>query len=231
MTMSFMEASRASHPGAELHVVDDDPAVLRGITLLLRSAGMPTVCHLSAVSFLRALDTHGPQRISCLLTDLRMPGMDAIVLLRRLAARGVSLPVIVMTAHADVACAVNAMKAGAADFIEKPFEENRLLTVLRQHMSGRVHPASSDVAPMSVEAPANSEPARDAAARVAALTSREDQVLRLLTHGGSNKAIARDLGLSPRTVEVHRAHLMGRLGATSLAEAVRLAMLASRAPG
>lgn len=197
-----------------VHVIDDDDAVRRALAMLLRSAGFQAETHASGSAFLDALALSGNARIECVLTDVRMPGLDGIELLRCLKDRGIRAPVVVMTAHGDVATAVQAMKAGAVDFIEKPFDDGVLLAA--------VSAAFDDTAMPRIAAAA--------AAHVAALPPRERQVLDLLTAGKSNKEIARDLGLSPRTVEVHRARMMERLGVGSLAEAVRLAVQAELGP-
>ncbi|CAH2602867.1 Transcriptional regulatory protein FixJ [Rhodovastum atsumiense] len=216
MTTPPDEASPAPR-APTVHIIDDDEAVLRGIGLLLRSVRIPTVGHLSGLAFLDALPAQDDV-IGCVLTDLRMPGLDGIGLLRRLRERRFRRPVIVMTAHGDISTAVRAMKEGATDFIEKPFDEDILLAAIEAALRAR---------PAAPAEPAPPEPeAARAAARIAALSPRERDVLALLVAGKPNKTIAHDLGLSPRTVEVHRARLMARLGVHSLAEAVRLALLA-----
>ena len=206
---------RGPDPGAAaraVHVVDDDDAVRRALAMLFRSAGIPVETHPSGLAFLEALPSFCEEAVGCVLTDVRMPGLDGLELLRRLRQCGFGRPVIVMTAHGDVSTAVRAMKAGAADFIEKPFDDDALLASV-----------GAALKPTQASGPAG---AADAAARIAALSPREREVLDLLIAGKPNKLIARDLGLSPRTVEVHRARLMARLGVGSLAEAVRLAVQA-----
>jgi two-component system, LuxR family, response regulator FixJ len=200
-----------------VHVIDDDDAVRRAIAMLLRSAGIAVEAHRSGLAFLNAVPSLGGGNAECVLTDVRMPELDGIELLRRLKECGFRGSVVVMTAHGDVSTAVRAMKAGAADFIEKPFDDEALLAAIR-------------VAFGAADAAEASGRAARAAARVAALSPREREVLQLLTAGKPNKAIARDLGLSPRTVEVHRARLMARLEVGSLAEAVRLAVQAELGP-
>lgn len=192
-----------------VHVIDDDAAVRRALEILLRSGGIPVETHASAFAFLEALGARRAESVGCVLTDLRMPGLDGLGLLHRLKALGFRRPVIVMTAHGEVSTAVVAMKAGAADFIEKPFRARDLLALIRT-MLAAPQPAAE----------------ADAAARIASLSPREREVLDLLVAGKPNKLIARELGLSPRTVEAHRARLMERLGVGSLAEAVRLAVQA-----
>ena len=193
-----------------VHVIDDDEAVRRALAMLLRSAGLRAKTHASGLAFLDALAHPGGDPVGCVLTDVRMPGLDGIELLRRLKERGFGKPVVVMTAHGDVSMAVQAMKAGAVDFVEKPFDDEVLLAAIGAALD---RSGSHGVA-------------TEAAARIASLSPRERQVLALLTAGKSNKEIARDLGLSSRTVEVHRARLMAHLGVGSLAEAVRLAVQA-----
>jgi two-component system response regulator FixJ len=201
-----------------VHVIDDDQPVRRAIALLLRSAGIPAATHPSGLAFLDALPTLGEEEVGCVLTDVRMPGLDGVELLRRLRERGFGRPVVVMTAHGDVPTAVRAMKAGAADFVEKPFDDEALLAAIEAALAAPGPPpgAAGGADPVAAEA----------AARVAALSPREREVLDRLMAGKPNKAIANELGLSPRTVEVHRARLMARLGVGSVAEAVRLAVRA-----
>ena len=197
-----------------VHVIDDDEAVRRALAMLLRSTGFHVDTHASGLAFLDALTRLGRTPAGCVLTDVRMPGVDGIELLRRLKERGFERPVVVMTAHGDVSMAVKAMKAGAVDFVEKPFDDEALLAVVGAALDRSV----------------SRRTATDAAARISFLSPRERQVLQLLTAGKSNKEVARDLGLSSRTVEVHRARLMAHLGVGSLAEAVRLFVQAELEP-
>ena len=211
---------RGADPGAAaraVHVVDDDDAVRRALAMLFRSAGIPVQTHPSGSAFLEALSSLREDAVGCVLADVRMPGLDGLELMRRLKEGGFRRPVVVMTAHGDISMAVRAMKAGAADFIEKPFEDEALLAAVDAALKT---PQFSGAAG-----------ADDAAERIAALSPREREVLDLLMAGKPNKHIARDLGLSPRTVEVHRARLMARLGVGSLAEALRLAVHAELSPG
>lgn len=207
-------APNATVPKSVVHVVDDDEAVRRAIVMLLRSAHINAEAYASGLAFLGALPALMPPLASvnpgCVLTDVRMPALDGLELLRRLKKLGFRGPVVVMTAHGDVSTAVRAMKAGAADFVEKPFDDEALLATI----SAALDPPSAAAA------------AAAAAARIATLSPREREVLELLMAGKPNKAVARDLGLSPRTVEIHRARLMARLEVGSLAEAVRLAVQA-----
>jgi two-component system response regulator FixJ len=193
-------------------VIDDDEAVRRALAMQLRSAGIPAETHASGLAFLEALPSLEEASVGCLLVDVRMPGLDGVDLVHRLKACGFRRPVIVMTAHGDVSTAVKAMKAGALDFIEKPFEDEVLLDALEMARRAAHDPT------VGVH--------DDASARVSLLSAREREVLGSLVAGKPNKLIARELGLSPRTVEVHRARLMARLGVGSLAEAVRLAVRA-----
>jgi two-component system response regulator FixJ len=212
-----------------VHVIDDDDAVRRAIAMLLRSAGISAETHASGQAFLEVLPALGADGAACVLTDMRMPGLDGMELLRRLQERSFRRPVVVMTAHGDIPTAVRAMKAGAADFVEKPFNDAALLATIGAALAGPTPSGPPELAD-GVRTPgrhADSHPdAAEAAARIAALSPREREVLNLLMAGKANKTIARELSLSPRTVEVHRARLMARLGTESLAEAVRLAVRA-----
>lgn len=208
-------------PTPIVHVIDDDEEVCWAIETLLLSSHLPARCWSSAVDFLAALPTLAPACIGCVLTDVRMPGMDGIALLQALAEGGFPRPVLVMTSHGDIALAVRAMKLGAFEFIEKPFEEEVLLGAVRAalNLSGR-----------DGRSPVEHRPEiATAAARIATLSPREREVLDLAMEGKSSKVIAHELGLSARTVEVHRLRLMARLGVGSLAEAVRMSVLAELA--
>lgn len=196
---------------AAVHVVDDDDAVRDSLGLLLQADGWAVYLHASAAGF---LGDHREAARGCIVADLRMPGMDGLELLRRLAARGDALPVVMVTGHGDVPLAVQAMKAGAFDFIEKPFDGERLLAVVRAAVA------------RSGERRVVDEATLEARNRVQALTAREREVLELLVAGKPNKLIAYDLGISARTVEIHRARVMEKLGVRSLPEAVRLALAA-----
>jgi two-component system response regulator FixJ len=215
--MGGEEMAAVERPRRTVHVVDDDEAVGRAIAMLLRSAGMDAKTYPSAAAFLDALPAVGGTDAGCILTDVRMPGLGGLELLRRLKELGVRAPVVIMTAHGDVATAVQAMKGGAADFVEKPFEDEALLDAIEAACGrGGALGAADTVA--------------EGAARIAALSAREREVLKLLIAGKQNKEVARDLGLSPRTVELHRARMLARLGVGSLAEAVRLAVQAGLGP-
>lgn len=195
-----------------VHVVDDEAVVRRSLTLLLQAAGIGTQAHASGEAFLGA--DRRSLAFGCVLLDIRMPGMDGLAVLREMKRRGLHLPVVVVTAHGDVPLAVEAMKAGACDFVEKPYAAATILGAVEAAL-GR-----------GDETLERAREATDAAGRVAALTPREREVLQGLVAGRQNKVIAIDLGLSPRTVEIHRANLMGKLRAESLSEAVRIALAA-----
>ncbi|MBN9544810.1 MAG: response regulator transcription factor FixJ [Alphaproteobacteria bacterium] len=196
---------------AIIHLIDDDEHVRRAVAFLLGTAGFAVKLHESAVSFFTGLDKQHP---GCIVSDVRMPGMDGVELLRRLKEKGVDMPMIIMTGHADVALAVAAMKAGAVDFIEKPFDDDVLLNAVRLALSRYANADQSGTEAAQIRA------------RVESLSPRERQVLDGLLAGHPNKTIAYDLSLSPRTVEVHRANLMTKMGAKSLSDLVRMAMLA-----
>ncbi|RAZ71466.1 response regulator FixJ [Mesorhizobium atlanticum] len=194
-----------------VHVVDDDVDVRKSLGFLLATADFAVRLHESATAFLAP----EPKEIDgCIVTDVRMPGIDGIEFLRQLRARGLSAPVIVMTGHADVALAVQAMKEGAADFIEKPFDDQVLIDAIRSALDHRSQPVAAH--PQSVEIRKN----------LATLSERERQVLDGLVSGLPNKTIAYDLGISPRTVEIHRANVMSKMGASSLSHLVRMALIA-----
>lgn len=194
-----------------IYVVDDDPAMRDSLEFLLGTAGFKVSSFESAASFLSAL----PQlEFGCVVSDLRMLGIDGMELLCRLSAQEVSPSTLIMTGHGDVLLAVEAMKLGAADFLEKPFEDEHLIRAieasLRRHATAAESAAERD----------------DIAARIASLTPRERQVLDGIVAGQSNKLIARDLDISPRTVEIYRANVMTKMQAGSVSEIVRLVMRA-----
>lgn len=201
---------------AIIHLIDDDEHVRRAVAFLLGTAGFAVKLHESAAAFFAGLDKQQP---GCIVSDVRMPGMDGVELLRRLKEKGVDMPMIIMTGHADVALAVAAMKAGAVGFIEKPFDDDVLLNAVRLALSryARADQSGTEAAQIRV--------------RVESLSPRERQVLDGLLAGHPNKTIAYDLSLSPRTVEVHRANLMTKMGAKSLSDLVRMAMVAKPAAG
>ena len=196
---------------AVVHVVDDDVAVRQSLSFLLASDGLPVRLHESASAF---LDPVREAPSGCILTDVRMPGIDGIAFLRHLKERGIALPVIVMTGHADVPLAVEAMKEGAIDFIEKPFDDDLLLAAIRTALKRQEQSAERDAQWNEVRA------------RLETLSERERQVLEGLVAGKANKVIAYDLTISPRTVEIYRANVMAKMQAGSLSELVRMALLA-----
>ncbi len=201
---------------AVVHVIDDDEAVRHSLAFVLATAGLAVRVYESGSAFLAARETLQP---GCIVSDVRMPGIDGLQLLRKLRELGVNLPVIIITGHADVPLAVEAMKAGAADFIEKPFDDEVLLHAIRIALDG--YEAASDRRAEQVEI----------SAKLDQLSPREREVLDGLLAGYPNKTIAYDLKLSPRTVEVHRANIMAKMGAGSLSSLVRMALTAKVLPG
>jgi len=196
--------------GALVHLIDDDEDVRRALAFLLGTAGLAVKVYETATGFLSGFKD-GAQ--SLILSDVRMPEMDGLELLRRLRDRKSACPVIIMTGHADVSMAVEAMKLGAADFIEKPFTDDALISAIEAALERRKGESRMGVV-------------NEAARRLESLSDRERDVLHGLLAGHPNKTIAYDLGLSPRTVEVHRANVMTKTGASSLSELVRMALLA-----
>jgi two-component system response regulator FixJ len=193
-----------------VHVIDDAEDVRQSVAMLLESAGIP--CHTYA-SALELLAVVKPGWIGCVVADVMMPVMNGIELTKELRLRDVQMPVILITAHADVPMAVTALKAGAVDFIEKPYRDDVLLASLN------VVRASIEPSPRGNAAPASGQ------GRLALLSPREREVMLLLVAGHTNKIVADRLGISVRTVEVHRANLMAKSGAKSLSELVRIACL------
>ena len=192
-----------------VHIVDDEEPVRNSLAFLLSSAGFAVRTHASAASF---LEIAAAIKNGCLVTDLRMPDIDGVELLRRLNGDGTMLPAIVVTGHGDVQMAVEAMKNGALDFIEKPFSDEVLIESIRRAV---------DKATTLHDADATQQRTRE---RLLSLSERERQVLKGVVEGHANKTIAFDLGISPRTVEVYRAGLMSKMQAKSLAELVRMVM-------
>jgi two-component system response regulator FixJ len=194
-----------------VHVVDDDAAMRDSMAFLLDVNGFKPRVYDSASAFL----SESPiDALSCVVSDIRMPGMNGIELVRELKSKGSTSPVILITGHGDVALAVEAMKAGAADFIEKPFDDAVLLGAIRSALDAR--PAIQG----------DSSAKTEAEARLVGLSPRERDVLQGLVAGKINKVIAHDLGISPRTVEVYRANLMAKTGARSMSELMRIALAA-----
>jgi len=199
-------------PESMVFIVDDDEAMRDALDTLIRSVGMKTVLHASADEFLASYD---PEQPGCLVLDVRMPGMSGLELQDRLVEEGVDLPVIIITGHGDVPMAVRAMRAGALDFLEKPFREQDLLH--------RIHQAIERDAKIRRERAAKA----DIVARLASLTSREREVMERVVAGKHNKAIASELGVSHKTVEFHRVKIMEKMKADSVAALVRMALTAT----
>lgn len=194
-----------------VYLVDDDEAIRRSAGFMLKTSGFKVTSFASGVELLKEAKDLPP---GCILLDVRMPDMDGLHVQEALKDRGIGFPVIVMTGHGDVTVAVQAMKAGAVDFIEKPFEKAVLLSAIDEGFSRIEHAGRSRAR------------AEEAKVRLQALTPRERDVLEGLVRGHPNKTIAYDLDISPRTVEIHRANLMTKLGVASLSEALRIAFAA-----
>jgi two-component system response regulator FixJ len=199
-----------------VHIIDDDPLVRQSIRLLLATEGIDARTYDSADDFLKAVGPEDDR--GCVVADVRLPGMSGVEMIAHLAARGLNLPVIVITGHADVPLAVHAMKQGAADFMEKPFSDVSLIASVRKALE------------RSVAQPEHDGIAQEIRSRLANLTSRERDVLDGLLHGKSNKQIACELGISYRTVEIHRANLMKKTQAGSLPELVRMSIAVNSRP-
>jgi two-component system response regulator FixJ len=197
-------------PDASVFIVDDDPAVREGLAALLGAKKYAVETFASAEQFLAALR---PDRAGCLVADVRMSGMSGLDLQRELARRGLSIPTVIITGHGDVPLAVAALKAGAVDFLEKPFDSDAILASVSEAMRriGRRQGAGLDRA--------------EVAARAASLSAREREVMDLVAAGHPNKVVAHRLGIAIRTVEIHRARVMEKLGARNLSELVRMAIL------
>jgi two-component system, LuxR family, response regulator FixJ len=195
-------------------LIEDDEAVLHSLRLLLERRGIAVRCFRGAESFLASLPADVP---ACVVSDVRMPGLSGLELQRELKRLGVGVPVILITGHGDIAMAVAALKDGASDFIEKPFDDERLVESLAQAMATE-RELRSEVAETS-----------ELAARVAELSPRQREVMYLVAEGLSNKQIALQLGISPRTVENYRAWAMERMGASNLADLVRKVLILERA--
>jgi two-component system response regulator FixJ len=196
-------------PDAAVYIIDDDDAARESLEFLLRSANFSVTSYDSGTAFLSALRqiTYG-----CIVTDVRMPGLDGIELLRHLKDVDVKLPVIVITGHGDVPIAVEAMKLGAVDFFEKPFDGDKMIAAVQSALSDWGKQADRD------------SERRELQDRLATLTPRERDVLKGLVAGKPNKVIAFDLGISPRTVEIYRANVMTKMKSGSLSELVRMAL-------
>jgi two-component system response regulator FixJ len=194
-----------------VHLIDDDEAVRASLAFLLEMADLPAVTYGSALEFLKVA---GSLKSGVIVTDVRMPEMSGLELVRKLKDLSVPLPIIVITGHGDVPLAVEAMRAGVVDFIEKPFEDDTLLSSIRSALNSR-----PDANPQNAERQRFEQ-------MLSGLSGREREVLRGVVAGKLNKQIAFDLGISPRTVEVYRANVMSKTGAHGLSELVRIALLA-----
>jgi two-component system response regulator FixJ len=200
-------------PDRIVHIVDDDEAVRQSLAFLLGSAGLAVRLYDSASAFLAGLSA---VKKGCLITDVRMPDMTGIELLQQLRAKACTLPAIVITGHGDIPLAVEAMRAGAVDFIEKPFDDATILHAVQSALDRSPSAGGDDAAVI--------------ASKLAILSERERQVLEGLIAGHSNKIIAYDHGISPRTVEVYRANLMTKMSARSLSELIRMAIIGRFSP-
>jgi two-component system response regulator FixJ len=200
---------------AVVHVVDDDESARESLAFLLEAADFEVVSHASAQALLDALPLDGA---GCVITDMRMPDMNGLELVRELNARGSRAPIIMITGHGDIPLAVEAMRAGVADFIEKPFGEARILDALSRALEAGPPPVSAQGA----------DEAAVVRQRLETLSERERQVLDGVVDGHPNKVIARDLGISPRTVEIYRAKLMAKMHADNLAALVRMTLSSRR---
>ncbi len=194
------------HSTPLVYVVDDDDAIRDSLMMLLRSIGLAGQSYASATDF---LDAYDPKQHSCLITDIRMPGMSGLDLQRELREHGAPIPIILITGHGDVPMAVEAMKEGALDFIEKPFRDQELLDRVQQALTWDDDHRSKNLEAISIQE------------RLATLTPRESEVMDLVVQGHANKVIAQDLGVSQRTVEIHRARVMEKMNMRSLAALVR----------
>lgn len=196
-------------PLETVHVVDDDEAARDSLAFLLQSVGFSPKAHASATAF---LDDLPAAPAGCLITDLRMPGLDGLQLLRELKRRHVEMPVLIITGHGDIPLAVEAMRAGAVDFLEKPFDDQVLLASLRRAFAGQQEQSRQTGEKSEI------------AARIEQLSARERQVLEGLIAGHPNKVIAYDLGISIRTIEIYRANVMTKMRAASLSDLIRMTM-------
>lgn len=198
-------------PESIVYVIDDDDAVRESLEFLLKTAGVSVRGFDSAKAFLDVLPAI---KSGCVITDVRMPEITGIDLLRRIKENGLDIPVIVITGHGDISLAVEAMKIGAVDFLEKPFDDDLLLAAVRSALNTEAGAARHKAELAEIHD------------KLAALSNRERQVLEGLVAGKANKVIAFDLGISPRTVEIYRANLMTKMSANSLSDLVRMAMTA-----
>ena len=201
-------------PEKLVHIVDDDESVRRSAAFMLRHAGYRVESYVSGVAFLK--EAKSAER-GCVLLDVRMPEMDGLEVQQEMVRRGIDMPVVILTGHGDVGVAVKAMRAGAVNFIEKPYEKEALLGAIEEAYGRLDRNHGRDIK------------AGEAKVRLASLTGRELDVLNGLVAGNPNKTIAYDLGISPRTVEIYRANMMEKLRVRSLSEALRIAFIAEEA--
>ena len=197
-----------------VHVIDDDDSVRRSAAFMLKHAGYRVESYVSGVAFLK--DAKNADR-GCVLLDVRMPEMDGLEVQQEMVRRGIDMPVVILTGHGDVGVAVKAMRAGAVNFIEKPYEKEALLGAIEEAYGWLDRGHDKEMK------------ANEAQVRLASLTGRERDVLNGLVAGNPNKTIAYDLGISPRTVEIYRANMMEKLRVRSLSEALRIAFIAEKA--
>jgi two-component system, LuxR family, response regulator FixJ len=201
---------------ATVFIVDDDEAVRDSLGLLLRSVGYRARCYGSARDFLKAFD---PRDYGCLVLDIRMPGMTGLELQKHLAELGCNIPIVFITGHGDIPMAVEAVRQGAVDFLQKPFADQELVDRINDAMKQAAQQREGELERLEI------------LDRVESLTAREKQVMGQVVLGKANKVIAGDLGVSQRTVEIHRARVMEKMQANSLAHLVRMVMVAEAQPG
>ncbi|MDJ0739661.1 MAG: response regulator FixJ [Gammaproteobacteria bacterium] len=201
--------SESAHVKSTVFVVDDDQAMRNSLKWLIESVGVQVESFSSADEFLAQ---YQPSRPGCLVLDVRMPGMSGLELQERLTQRGIHIPVVIITGHGDVPMAVRAMKSGAIDFIEKPFNDEVLLDAIRRALAFGEEQRSHQVEHLQIQQ------------RLQHLTPREHEVMEMVTEGRSNKEIANALGVSAKTIEAHRARVMEKMQAGSLAELVRMVL-------
>jgi FixJ family two-component response regulator len=212
----MVRAGKPDGPAPTVYIVDDDEGARNSLRFLLRSVGLAGVTFASAQEFLAS---YGPEQPGCLVLDVRMPGMSGLELQQELNRRGAVIPVVFVTGHGDVPMAVEAIQQGAFDFVQKPYREQELLDRIQRAL---VKDKSNRAA---------LEERDRIRARLASLTPREREVMALMTRGKPNKVMAAELGLSQRTVEIHRAHVMEKSGASSIAQLVRMALDSEKTGG
>ena len=209
----MVDAKSETQVEPTVFVVDDDEAIRKALSLLLKSVNIISETYESAQEF---LDAYDPSRPGCLVLDVRMPGMSGLDLQKHLADKGITIPIVIITGHGDVPMAVEAVKMGAVEFIEKPFRDQVLLESVQKGIN------------LDAELRVDAAERAKIAERLDQLTTREKQVMELVVAGKPNKAIASELELSQKTVEFHRAHVMEKSGANSVAELVRMALKVSK---